>query len=185
MVSPQCHSLGLGRAVVPTHPPGLVMALASSAHSAPGLGAFGGFESQSAELFLRIKQREKAALGRGQETGKNRLHSATAVLPSCSENRGVSTVCKLLGQVPATRRTGHLSAWTCHQGMMQSPRSAARVSCQHQLQSLEALPEGAGTVGSLPTPAPNHQTPPSTTVPPHAQSPSRLTHLSHTLLQHS
>lgn len=120
-VSPQCHSPGLGRErQCPLRatawagkgsgshsPPGLVMALAGSARSAPGLGAFGGFESQSAELFLRTNQRRKAALGRDREAGKNRLHSATAVLPSCSGNRGVSTVCKLLGQSPVTRRTGH------------------------------------------------------------------------------
>lgn len=85
----------------PTHPPGLVMALASSARSAPGLGAFGGFESQFAELFLRTNQREKAALGRGQKAALSHCCAA-----SCSENRGVSTLCKLLGQFLVTRRTG-------------------------------------------------------------------------------
>lgn len=107
MVSPSVPQPVPGQGSCSHSPPGLVKALTSSARSAPGLGAFGGFESQSAELFLRTKQRGKAALGRGQEAGRNRLHSATAVLHSCSENRGVSTGCRLLGQVPVTRRTGH------------------------------------------------------------------------------
>lgn len=47
-------------AVISSHSPScFVTALASSARSGLGLGAFGGFESQSAELFLRTNQKEK------------------------------------------------------------------------------------------------------------------------------
>lgn len=68
-------------AIISSHSPScFVMALASSAHSGLGLGAFGGFESQSAELFLRTNQKEKkkkkSVLPIGQQAVKNRLQSA-------------------------------------------------------------------------------------------------------------
>lgn len=64
-------------AVISSHSPScFVKALASSARPAPGPGAFGGFESQSAELYLRTNQKENSLLATGQQVVKNRLQTA-------------------------------------------------------------------------------------------------------------
>lgn len=64
-------------AIISSHSPScFVMALASSARPALGPGAFGGFESQSAELYLRTNQKEKSLSATGQRAGKSRLQTA-------------------------------------------------------------------------------------------------------------
>lgn len=110
-------------AVISSYSPScFVMALASSAHSGLGLGAFGGFESQSAELFLRTNQKEKKKISLSNRPASSKeqsavfiqpllccLHAAFCPLAFSALKTGASLLsdCLLLGQVPVAKRIGH------------------------------------------------------------------------------